>query len=290
MGNPSWPGQQPPGGYGPPPGTPWNPGGPPAGPPPGMPGGPYGPPPVPPRKRGPGLVIGLIAAGVVVLAVAVIGIVALTKNDDDGGGGGGGAAVELRTGEIAGGAQAVPGSDGSLAMARPGVERPLVEIFEDFACDHCGTFDKMHDPMLKELAVAGRAKVVFRPMVVFGTSQRPAYDNSVRAAAAQRCLGDGARWLAYQDALYAHQPATLDTPGFRVEDLVSYAAPLGITGADFRTCVTSQRYARSVLDVSRGYVASGLQGTPSVRLDGTWLTSDRTSSADALRAAIESAG
>lgn len=174
-------------------------------------------------------------------------------------------------------------------MARPGVTTPVVDVYEDFACPHCGTFDRMHDPMLKELAVSGRARIVFRPMVIFSQSNQPAHGNALRAAAALRCVGDGARWLSYQDALYEHQPATLTTEGYATGDLISYAAKVGVTGDGFTSCVRSQRYAGSVKTVSQGYISSGLPGTPSVRVNGRTLGKSDTESAEALRRAIEAA-
>ncbi|MCP9971533.1 DsbA family protein [Actinomadura madurae] len=171
--NPPWPGQPGPGGpqppYGPPPV-------PPGGPAPGMPGGPGwrpGPPP-PPRKGGGGLVVALVGGGLVLVLVLVAAVVLVVQSgDDEGGGGGGGTEVPLRVGKIAGGAEARPLADGSLEMARPGVTAPVVDIYEDFACPPCGAFDRRHDPMLKQLAVAGRAKVVFHPMLIFGESAQP---------------------------------------------------------------------------------------------------------------------
>ncbi|MFI0482255.1 DsbA family protein [Actinomadura sp. 9N215] len=275
--------------YGPPPV-------PPSGPPPGGPGwqpgppGPLGPPP-PGRKSGGGLAVVLIGGGLV-LVLAVVAVVLLILQRDDGGsggGGGGGGDVQLKAGQIAGGAEATPLADGSLAMARPGVTTPVVDVYEDFACPHCGTFDRMHDPMLKQLAVSGRAKVVFHPMVIFSESNQPAHGNAVRAAAALRCVGDGARWLSYQDALYSHQPASLSTQGYATADLISYAGPLGLTGDGFTSCVENQRYAESVKTVSRGYISSGVQSTPSVRVNGRAINNSDTGSADALRRAIETA-
>ncbi len=218
------------------------------------------------------------------VAVAAVVFVARDGGGDDDGGG-----VALKAGEIAGGALATPAADGSLTMARPGVTAPVVDVYEDFACPHCGAFDRMHDPMLKELAVSGRAKVVFRPVLIFGPGTEPAYSNSLRAAAALRCVGDGARWLSYQDALYAHQPASLDSRGYATADLVAYGAPFGLTGDDFATCVTSQRYAASVKTVSDGYKRGGLAATPSVRVNGRTLDASETGSAEALRKAIEAA-
>ncbi|SFN18319.1 Thioredoxin [Actinomadura madurae] len=287
--NPPWPGQPGPGGpqppYGPPPV-------PPGGPAPGMPGGPGwrpGPPP-PPRKGGGGLVVALVGGGLVLVLVLVAAVVLVVQGgDDEGGGGGGGTEVPLRVGKIAGGAEARPLADGSLEMARPGVTAPVVDIYEDFACPPCGAFDRKHDPMLKQLAVAGRAKVVFHPMLIFGESVQPAHDNSLRAAAALRCVGDGAHWLSYQDALYAHQPASENTTGYTTDELLSNAKPLGLTGDDFTSCVKEQSHADSVKTVSQGYISSGVRGTPSVRINGRTLDSSDTGSPEALRRAIEAA-
>lgn len=294
MGNPPnapWPpqpgrgGQQPP--YGP---APVPPGGPAPGPPPGpgwRPGPPHGMPPAPPPgRRGGGLVIALVGGGLVLVLVVAAVVVLLVRGGDDGGDGG---AQRLTVGKIAGGAEATPLADGSLAMARPGVTAPVVDIYEDFACPPCGAFDRRHDPMLKQLAVEGRAKVVFHPMLIFGEATQPAHDNSLRAAAALRCVTDGAHWLSYQDALYAHQPANESATGYLTRDLLSYAEPLGLTSEDFTSCVKSRRHAASVKTVSQGYVSSGIQGTPSVRVNGRTLAQSDTGSPDALRRAIEAA-
>ncbi|WP_131742619.1 DsbA family protein [Actinomadura roseirufa] len=288
---PDQPGSRPgsPPGYGPPPMPPGPPGPPgPGGMPPGMPGGAWQPPPPPPPRRGAGLVIALAGGGLVVVLVVVAAVVLLTRSggDDDGGGG---AAAPLKPGQIAGGAVATPGDDGSLTMARPGVTSPVVDVYEDFACPHCGAFDRMHDPMLKELAVSGRAKIVFRPVVIFAPGAEPAYGNSLRAAAALRCVGDGARWLSYQDALYSHQPASLESKGYDTSDLVSYGAPFGLAGDDFSGCVKSQRYAAEVKAVRERYLASGLQGTPSVRVNGRQLDQSDTGDPERMRRAIEAA-
>jgi protein-disulfide isomerase len=254
-----------------------------------MPGG-FGPlpGPPPPRKGGGGLALALIGGGLVIVLI-IAGVVVLALQSRDGGGGGGGGGDELRVGKIAGGAEATPMPDGSLVMARPGVTAPVVDIYEDFACPHCGDFDRKHDPMLKQLAVAGRAKIVFRPMVIFGEGNQPAHGNALRAAAALRCVRDGARWLSYQDALYAHQPPSLQTEGYSTEALLLYGADLVKADDGFASCVKSRRHAESVQKVSRGYISSGLPGTPSVRVDGRTLGSSDIESPEALRRAIEAA-
>ncbi|WP_344955226.1 DsbA family protein, partial [Actinomadura miaoliensis] len=235
-----------------------------------------------PRRGGAALVIGLVAGGLVgVLVVAVVVFVALR---------GDGGRQELRVGQIEGGAEARIGEDGSLTMARPGVERPVVEIYEDFACPPCGKFDRSNDPMLKQLAVAGRAKIVFRPMVVFTRGVEPMYGNSLRAASALRCVSDGSRWLSYQDALYNHQPAKESSRGYEISELLSHGASVGLTDDAFRRCVTGQSRSEDVLAASRTYTTShGIQGTPSVRVDGRVLDNTDIQTPDSLRRAIEAA-
>ncbi|MGI5321929.1 DsbA family protein [Actinomadura nitritigenes] len=301
MGNPPtppWPDQGPQPPYGPPPvppngPAPMPPGAPPMPPitvpPPG--GQPWRPGPPPPPRRGPGLLIALIGGGLVLVLIAVAAVVLLTSGGGKDGGhraDGGSDGTDLQTGQIAGGAEALPNPDGSLTMARPGVTSPVVDIYEDFSCPPCGNFDRTNDPMLKQVAVAGEAKVVFHPMVIFGAGTEPQHGNSTRAASALRCVREGARWLSYQDALYAHQPSE-SSEGYATSDLLAWAAPLGLTGDDFKDCVTGQRYASDVGRVSQSYISSGVQGTPSVRVNGRPLASSDTQTPDALRRAIEAA-
>ncbi|QFG25778.1 thioredoxin domain-containing protein [Actinomadura sp. WMMB 499] len=234
------------------------------------------------------IVAGAIAVVVVVvIAAAAVGFV--LSGEEEGGGGGRGGEVRLQVGEIVGGANATPGEDGSLAMARPGVSSPVVDVYTDFACPHCGTFDKANDPMLKELAVAGEAKVVFHPMVVFDESRQPAHGNALRAASALRCVGHGSRWLSYQDALYEHQPSSLETEGYATSELISVGREAGVPGAEFERCVREEWYAAEVERVSDGYIDSGVRGTPTVQVNGRTLDQDDIGTPEALRKAIEAA-
>ncbi|OLT33029.1 hypothetical protein BJF79_35460 [Actinomadura sp. CNU-125] len=247
-----------------------------------------GPPPPRPGGGKTGLILAIVGGGLALVVLLVVGVaVILVGNEDDGGGGGvsSGGEIQLQVGDIVGGAKATPRPDGSLAMARPGVSSPVVDIYADFACPHCGTFDKANDPMLKKLAVDGGAQVVFHPMVIFNETMEPAHGNALRAAAALRCVGNGARWLSYQDALYEHQPASLQTEGYDLSELVSIGTEAGVADAQFEECVLDQWYAEDVERVSQGYIDGGVSGTPTVRVNGTALGQDEISTPEALRRA-----
>ncbi|GLY72124.1 DsbA family protein [Actinoallomurus iriomotensis] len=259
-------------GWGPPPGG-APPYGPPFGPPPGPP---YGAPPYGPPRGRRGLVVGLVA-GLVVVLVCVAVTVFLLRRD-------------ARHGEpvaLAPGVTVTTAADGTVTMVKKGAGRTVVDVYEDFQCPICKEFHRVNDATLKNLAAEGRAKVVYHPVVIF--SGEPLAGNSTRAAAAAHCVTDGARWLAYQDQLFAHQPEE-GSPGFSLADLVSYGTAAGETGSDFASCVRSQRYAAEVDRTSQAAISGGLTGTPTVKVNGRALPTNETMTAEGLRGAVVAAG
>jgi protein-disulfide isomerase len=283
--------------YGPPPG------GSQYGPPPG--GSQYGAPPYgqpygapyaqPPGRSRRGLVVGLIA-GFVVLVVCVTVTAVLVLRD-----GKRGTRVALPPGAPATmgagkrgtpaalppGVTAAVGADGTLTMAKSGVTRPLVDVFEDFQCPVCKEFHQVNDATLKNLAGEGKAKVVYHPIVIF--TQEPLASNSTRASAAARCVTGGAGWLAFQDQLFLHQPPE-GSLGFSAGDLVSYGSAAGAGGSGFTTCVLTMRYAAQVGKTSAAVIAGGLLGTPTVKVNGKALPTSETLTAEGLRNAVIAAG
>ncbi|GAA4625611.1 hypothetical protein GCM10023196_030470 [Actinoallomurus vinaceus] len=278
---PPVPGPYPPAGggpaYGPPPG-PYGPGAPYGAYGPGMPPGgpaPYGTPPGGRGGRG-GLIIGLVAGGLVlVVGVAVTAFLLFRK---DGGGD--------RAGTLPGGVTVTMDAGGTVTMAAAGVSRPVVDVYEDLQCPPCKTVHDVNDATLRSLAKERKAKVVYHPMVIF--IAEPMASSSTRAAAAAWCAPDGVRWLAYVDQLFAHQPAE-SSNGYPVADLVSYGSEAGITSADFASCVRGQRFASDVRTWSREAIQSGISGTPTVMVNNTRLTTSDMLSADGLRHAVEAA-
>jgi protein-disulfide isomerase len=186
-----------------------------------------------------------------------------------------------------GGVTASAAGDGTVTMAKPGVGGPVVDVYEDFQCPACKEFHRINDATLKNLAAEGRAKVVYHPIVIFGAE--PLAGNSLRASAAAHCVGDGARWLTFQDRLFAHQPAE-GSPGFAVADLVSYGSAAGMSDSRFGSCVRSQRYAPDVRRASQAAIAGGINGTPTVKVNGKALDTGETLTADGLRNAVQAAG
>ncbi|MBW8481082.1 DsbA family protein [Actinomadura parmotrematis] len=229
------------------------------------------------KRRTRGIVVGVGA--VAVAAVAVLAVVVARSGGDD--------EAPAYTGALA---PVSRQGDGSVLMAKAGVTRPVLEIFEDFQCPICKEVEHASGPAIKEMAAKGEARVVYRPFQLFQGAQRePLSSNSHRAANAALCA-PAEHWVAYHDALYAHQPDEGDK-GFAADDLVAWGRQAGITGEDFAACVrTDAKSAQVAAMTAYAERDRGVTGTPTVVLDGKPLDlQDRLLDPDALREAVRRA-
>jgi protein-disulfide isomerase len=167
-------------------------------------------------------------------------------------------------------------ADNSVTMARPGVTKPVLDVFEDFQCATCRTFERSDGALIQQLAYQGKVKVVYYPFTVFTT--QPQLGDSVRAWAAARCVPPN-RWAKYHNALYANQPTQTASSGFPVSQLVRLGRDAGITGPTFVQCVQSQQYAMLDAPVSDQIINAGLSSMPDLTLNGKVIGASLTPSA-----------
>lgn len=157
-------------------------------------------------------------------------------------------------------------ADGAVTMAKPGVTKPVIDIYEDFQCPACKQLEAVSGQTFKNLAAEGKAKVVYHPITIF--SQEPTRGNSVRAGAAARCVSDGKQWMAFHDMLFENQPSET-AEGFKIEQLLEWGKEAGVTAPDFQSCVTSQKYAQQQASYSQKINKEAkVRGTPTVKLNG----------------------
>jgi hypothetical protein len=167
-------------------------------------------------------------------------------------------------------------ANNSVTMAQPGVNGPVLDVYEDFQCPPCRAFEKANGGVIQQLAAAGKLKVVYYPFTIF--SGQPQLANSTRAWAAAKCA-PAADWVAYHNYLFAAQPALTTAGGFPVSQLVQLGQKAGITSQAFAGCVRSQRYAGLDSTVSNQVLTNGPDGLPTLKLNGKLLTLSPTSSA-----------
>ncbi|MFJ2029485.1 thioredoxin domain-containing protein [Streptosporangium sp. NPDC087985] len=167
-------------------------------------------------------------------------------------------------------------ADGSVVMAQPGVEKPVLDVYEDFQCPACKALEETSGATIKNLAAEGKAKVVYHPITIFPQEMNKGVTrgNSLRAGAASRCIPGGTPWIKYHDRLFKGQPSET-VEGFKTEDLVAWGADAGVDASTFDTCVTKQEKAPQQIDYSAKVLESAkLQGTPTLKLNGTEVAND----------------
>ncbi|MBE1535343.1 DsbA family protein [Actinomadura algeriensis] len=174
--------------------------------------------------------------------------------------------------------------DGSVAMAEQGVNAPVLEIYEDFQCPACRVMEERLGATIKELAAEGKVKVVYRPFQLF--QQDPLMSNSRRAANAAACA-PADKWVAYHDKLFTHQPPEGDE-GFTPDQLIKWAAEVGITGAPFEKCVREMQKIEQVESATAAAGRAGVDATPYLALNGRKLTGEALTE-EGLRDAVAGA-
>lgn len=187
--------------------------------------------------------------------------------------------------EVAGGV-ALTGSDPS-ATAPSGV--PLVEVFTDFLCPVCATFEASAGPVLDELVAEEQARVVYHPMNVIGRNL--GLDSSTRIGGAAGCASDAGVFEGFRDVAFVNQPVTGEEVSR--DEIIAWVEQTDI-GADerdtFEQCVRDDRYVDWVKQEHSAAGDRGINSTPTVLVDGRELTRDPNEyTPDGLRQAVEAA-
>ncbi|MBI4611664.1 MAG: thioredoxin domain-containing protein [Candidatus Rokubacteria bacterium] len=112
----------------------------------------------------------------------------------------------------------------------------------------------MLDRILKEYPT--QVRLVFKDFPLdFHALARPAHE-------AARCAGEAGKYWEYHDRLFAAQPE------FARDDLIRYAAELGIPREGFVQCLESGRFRALIeADVEEGR-RIGIRGTPTFFING----------------------
>ncbi|MFI0371652.1 DsbA family protein [Actinomadura sp. 1N219] len=223
--------------------------------------------------------LAIVLGSVVAVAVIVVGTVLIVDQQRKNG------RAEAHKGALA---PLSRQADGSIVMAKAGVTKPELEIFEDFQCPICKQFEEATGKTVQQLALEGKVKVVYRPFHLFGQQKDPIKINSLRSAAAALCV-PADKWVSYQEALYKFQPAEGDE-GFAPDDLVKWGKDVGVTDANFEKCVRDEQKKPQV-DAMTKYALQtrGVDGTPTVFLNGQKLDTNQVMNPGGLRAVIDSA-
>jgi protein-disulfide isomerase len=179
------------------------------------------------------------AAVVVVLLIAVVGGVIIYNNQKNTTEGQAIDAVSPSTS-----AQAAPDypatRDGAVVVVGESTAKVTLDVYEDFLCPACGAFEKQYGSDVEQHVADGTVQVRYHMLPMLNEqSDPPGY--SMDSANAGLCAADAGAFPAFHKSLFADQPEE-GSRGWDKEQLAKLGADLGITSADFKTCVTSGKY------------------------------------------------
>ncbi|SDG26413.1 Protein-disulfide isomerase [Lentzea fradiae] len=215
-------------------------------------------------------------AVVAVLAVAVIGFVVYQSRSSGPGTDG---AIPLAPADHTISAPAV--RDGSTVLVGKDTATVTVDVYEDFLCPICGTFEKTYGTDIKNAVEDGKVKVRYHILPMLNRLSKPE-GYSTESANAALCVADDGKFNAFHAALFATQPEEGDA-GYTQDQLIKLGKDVGVTSADFEPCVRNQTY-KSELDalmsktsndpVLRDAETGRFRGTPSVAANGKLVDLD----------------
>jgi protein-disulfide isomerase len=154
----------------------------------------------------------------------------------------------------------------------------VVDAYIDFLCPFCRMFEERSGPMIDALVDRGVITLVYHPLGFLDRLSTTRY--STRAAAASGCASDGERFREYLYALYENQPPE-GSAGLDDEELVRLGLQCGLD-EDFGSCVKAGRYIPWAEYVTAMAIRRGVNGTPSVYVDGMGVPA----SAEAITATV----
>ncbi|MDF2091854.1 thioredoxin domain-containing protein [Knoellia sp. 3-2P3] len=148
---------------------------------------------------------------------------------------------------------------------------PTLDLWADFQCPACKSFEDSFGGQLDEMAQNNEVKLVVH--VLSFLDQNLGNDSSNRAANAAFCAADQKAFFPYYRGVYAIQPAQ-EGDGYTDEQLRQVAEASGITGAGLETwqkCYDAREHNQYVESVQTQSAKDGVNGTPTLKLDGEAL-------------------
>lgn len=159
-----------------------------------------------------------------------------------------------------------------FAAAEPADDVPVVDVYEDFRCPVCQTFEQTMGDTIEELARDGRIRLRVHLKTVIDSMTGG--ESSAVAGSSAVCAADQGVWSEYHSALFALQPASETRDGFAEETYTQAAEDAGLSGDAldaWQQCTDDGTYVDYVKSVDDASTEDGIKGTPTVVVDGTQL-------------------
>jgi protein-disulfide isomerase len=142
----------------------------------------------------------------------------------------------------------------------------VIEVWEDFQCPACRDFSAQIEPeVVKNLVATGKARYVFRQYPFIDANS--ATKESHQAANASMCALEQGRFWDYHDIVFANWNGE-NTGALTDKRLTAFAQTIGLDMTQFNTCFKANKYKDQIEQDFTDGTKAGVQGTPSVFVNG----------------------
>ncbi len=178
-----------------------------------------------------------------------------------------------------------PATDG-LTVGDPNA--PVrIDVFEDFQCPACKNYtEQVEHRIITELVQTGKAYYVFHNYAFL--DRNSATKESQRSALASLCANEQGKFWEYHDTLFANWNGE-NEGAFNDDRLSAFAAALNLDTQVFDACKSEGRYVADVNATFDEGNTMGVQGTPSVFVNGTIVNPGYIPTFEDIAAAVEAA-
>jgi protein-disulfide isomerase len=158
----------------------------------------------------------------------------------------------------------------------------VIDVFEDFKCPHCKTFTLETEPIIiAELVGTGQVFYVFHnfPFLVEGESNM--------AALGAMCAAEQNRLYDFKKIIFTN--AQFLAGEYTEKKMVAFADSLNLKMDQFRKCMSDKSYQTEIdADLALGK-QMGVQGTPSIFVNGVDVAPGVVPTFAQIKAAVEAA-
>lgn len=216
------------------------------------------------------------AAGAIVAVVVAVAVVL-----------GGGIWLQSRLDTTGDAPEAVPAGVEDYSVFVGDEDAPhTVTVYEDLQCPVCQVFEEATGDRLRPAVEAGEVRVEYR-MVSFldGASDNEYSSRALNAALAVLDTAGTEAFLDFHDTLFAEQPAE-GGPGPEDDELIEKAVAAGASEDEVRPQVEDKVYEQWIENATDAMSQEGVNGTPTVFIDGEVVEGSAQDSADAVLALL----
>ncbi len=145
-----------------------------------------------------------------------------------------------------------------------------VEVWSDFQCPFCQQFALNTGPaFISQYVAPGKARLVYRDVIVIDQPATNTHGESHQAAAAARCAQDQGKFWAFHDYLFENQKGE-NAGTFSAAFLGSVADAVGLDRSKYDACMASgasPKLADVDAEAAHGR-AAGVSQTPTITVNG----------------------